>query len=134
MQDTFSGFSKPTDQNDISTWIDISSQIVKNIPTISVNLALYNPATKEVKIDISIDDTTPIANGATVITIPQGYRPSVDQILKGCGSAKSSSSVATLDWSSFYQIVISSSGVLVVNYTLGVSMYFFRVNFSYIVR
>ena len=119
----------------ISTWIDISSQIVKNIADITINYALYNSVTKEVKIDISIDtNATAIANGADIITMPLAYRPSSQIILKGCGIAKQTSNLAVVDWLPFYQIMVNTSGIVNNNYTLGVSMYFFKLNFSYVVR
>ena len=118
---------------EISTWTDISSLLIGKLTGLIVSYALYNPATKEVKIDMTMD-TTALPNVSTIFTFPLAYRPSRDIILYGCGSAKLSTNVGSADWLSLYAITIGADGTVRNSYMIAQNMYYFRANFSYIVR
>ena len=117
---------------DVGVWTDISSLITKNIATITINYALYNSVTKEVRISMA-NDATAIANVSTLITLPLAYRPTTDVTIFSSGSAKLGVNVGVADCM-MASMQVGTGGTVKNYYSTNVSMYYLSTNFSYIVR
>lgn len=97
--------------NDLSEWVDITNDCAWNA-NVSTRFAAYNPATKCVVIK-AIGSS--LASGATVVTLPENYRVSVDTLNYSAGYYTSSNNRFPL--ASNHQ----SNGNVQVSYATGIT-------------
>lgn len=115
----------------IGTWVDITNQVDKSFFVESLQ-ALYNPATKEVKITIFCDSTL-MSTGGTVLGLPLAYRPTVGVAIHNGGIAKKEASLGVSDWNPA-TIGVYANGIVAAIFYTGVDMRYLQGTFSYIVR
>ena len=120
------------DKTEASTWVDIKSFITINKVGIIINYALYNQATKEVKVGMA-GGSGGMANDEILITMPVSYRPTSTIIIQNGILSKIGTDLGVADWLT-RGIVIATNGTIRGSSLSGLTTYYPSTNFSYIVR